>query len=281
MFSRTRYIKLSLTSTVKLSSGYELPVVGLGVYQNNDCKPACLAALKHGYRHIDSARMYRNEEQVGHAVRESGIPRSEIFITSKVNNPEHGYGTALAAVDDSLKKFGFDYIDLMLIHSPLSDKARRLETWKALIEAKKQGKVRTIGVSNYGPKHLEEIREAGLETPAVNQVELHPFCQQKEIVEYCNKHGIIVEAYTPLIRGGWDDKIVALAKKYNKDPAQFLVRWSLQRGFVPLPKSSRPDRVVSNADVFDFEISAEDMDVVNAMDRGKDGAVTWNPVDAP
>ncbi|KAI0766859.1 Aldo/keto reductase [Trametes elegans] len=273
--------KLSLTSTVKLSSGYELPRVGLGVYQNDDCSPACLAALKHGYRHIDSARMYRNEQEVGKSVRASGIPRGDVFVTSKVNNPEHGYETALAAVDDSLKKFGFDYIDLMLIHSPLSDKERRLQTWKALIEAKKQGKVRSIGVSNYGPRHLEEIREAGLETPSVNQVELHPFCQQKEIVEYCNKHGIVVEAYTPLIRGKWNDTIVNVAKKYNKDPAQFLVRWSLQRGFVTLPKSSRPERVVSNVDVFDFEINEEDLATINALDRGKDGAITWNPVDAP
>ncbi|KAH9851349.1 Aldo/keto reductase [Lenzites betulinus] len=275
--------KLTLTihSTVKLSSGYDLPVVGLGVYQNDDCSPACLAALKHGYRHIDSARMYRNEEQVGNSVRESGIAREEVFITSKVNNPEHGFDKATAAIDDSLKKFGFEYIDLMLIHSPLSDKERRLETWNALIEAKKQGKVHTIGVSNYGPKHLEEIREAGLETPSVNQVELHPFCQQKEIVEYCNKHKIIVEAYTPLIRGKWNDTIVDIGKKYNKDPAQLLVRWSLQRGFIPLPKSSQPTRVVSNAEVFDFEISAEDVAAIDALDRGKDGAVTWNPVDAP
>ncbi|KAI8975823.1 Aldo/keto reductase [Trametes punicea] len=273
--------KLSLTSTVKLSSGYELPVIGLGVYQNDDCKPACLAALKHGYRHIDSARMYRNEEQVGQAVRESGVPRGDVFITSKIANQEHGHGSALAAIDESLKNFRFDYIDLMLIHAPLSDKERRIQTWKALIEAKKQGKVRTIGVSNYSPKHLEEIREAGLETPAVNQVELQPFCQQKEIVDYCKEHGIVVEAYAPLMRGQWNDKIVELAKKYNKEPAQFLVRWSLQRGFVPLPKSANPERVISNANVFDFEISDEDMAAVNALDRGKDGAITWNPVDAP
>ncbi|OJT02493.1 hypothetical protein TRAPUB_6965 [Trametes pubescens] len=248
-------LTLTLGSTIRLSSGYELPVVGLGVYQNDDCSPACLAALKHGYRHIDSARMYKNEEEVGKSVRESGIARGDVFVTSKVNNPEHGYETALAAVDDSLNKFGFEYIDLMLIHSPLSDKERRLQTWKGLIEAKKQGKVRTIGVSNYGPRHLEEIREAGLETPSVNQVELHPLCQQKEIVEYCTKHGIIVEAYSPLIRGKWTDKIVEIAKK--------------------------PARVISNANIFDFEISAEDMEAINALDRGKDGAVTWNPVDAP
>ncbi|KAI0744923.1 Aldo/keto reductase [Earliella scabrosa] len=272
---------LSLTSTTKLPSGYELPLLGLGVYQNDDCKPACLAALKHGYRHIDSAQMYRNEAEVGEAVRESGVPREHIFITSKINSPDYGYERTLAAVDRSLKRFQFDYIDLMLLHSPLSGKDARLSAWKALIEARNQGKLRTIGVSNYGVKHLEEIKEAGLETPAVNQLEIHPFCQQKEIVEYCGKHGIVVEAYTPLIRGRWNDTIVNIGKKYNKDPAQTLVRWSLQRGFIPLPKSAQPKRVVSNADVYDFELSADDMAAIDALDRGKDGAVTWNPVDAP
>ncbi|KAI0737582.1 Aldo/keto reductase [Daedaleopsis nitida] len=272
---------LTLTSTIKLPSGYRLPLLGLGVYKNDECKPACLAALKHGYKHIDSARMYRNEAQVGEALRESGVPREDVFITSKVDSGEHGYEKTLAAVDESLQRFKFDYIDLMLLHSPLSGKERRLEAWKALIEARNQGKLRSIGVSNFGVKHLEEIKDAGLETPEVNQLELHPFCQQKDIVQYCAKHGIIVEAYTPLIRGGWNDTIVDIGKKYNKDPAQVLVRWSLQRGFVPLPKSAHPARVVSNAHVYDFEITAEDMAAIDALDRGKDGAVTWNPIDAP
>ncbi|KAI0697744.1 Aldo/keto reductase [Cerioporus squamosus] len=271
---------LTINSTVKLSSGYELPRLGLGVYQNDDCKPACLAALKHGYKHIDSARMYRNEAQVGEAVRESGVPRDQVFITSKVDSGEHGYQKTLAAVDSSLKNFGFDYIDLMLLHSPLSGKERRLEAYKALIEARNQGKVRSIGVSNYGVKHLEEIKAAGLETPAVNQIELQPFCQQKDIVDHCAKHGIVIEAYCPLIRGKWNHTIVNVGKKYNKDPAQTLVRWSIQRGFVSLPKSSKPERVASNADIYDFELSAEDVAALDALDRGKEGAVSWNPVDA-
>ncbi|CDO72820.1 hypothetical protein BN946_scf185002.g5 [Trametes cinnabarina] len=319
--------KLSIQSTVRLSSGYELPLLGLGVYMNDDCKPAVLAALKHGYRyacvlilweftgmtrdvfrHIDTARMYGNEAQVGEAVRESGIPRDQVFITTKLANDEHGYDLALAAVDNSLKTLGFGnvayYVDYFLIHSAMSDKPRRLETWRALLEAKKQGKTKAIGVSNYGVKHLEEIREAGLEMPAINQIEVQPLCQQKEIVDYCRKHDIVVEAYAPLMRGQWDiPAITETAKKasnvraglgcslvpvlvltmglsqYNKTPAQVLVRWSLQRGFAPLPKSANPERVIANADVFDFEISAEDMARIDVLDKGKEGAITWNPVD--
>ncbi|OSD02603.1 Aldo/keto reductase [Trametes coccinea BRFM310] len=272
--------QLSINSTVRLSSGYELPLLGLGVYQNDDCKPAVLAALKHGYRHIDTARMYGNEAQVGEAVRESGVPRDQVFVTSKIANDEHGYDLALGAVDASLKTLGFDYVDYFLIHSAMSDKTKRLETWRALLEAKKQGKVKAVGVSNYGVKHLEEIREAGLELPSINQIEVQPLCQQKEIVDYCKKHNIVVEAYAPLMRGQWDiPAITETAKKYNKTPAQILVRWSLQRGFAPLPKSASPERVISNAEVFDFEIGAEDMARIDALDKGKEGAITWNPVD--
>ncbi|KAK7039154.1 hypothetical protein VNI00_010058 [Paramarasmius palmivorus] len=273
--------KFSFTSTIRLNSGQELPLLGLGTYLNDDCKPACLAGLKLGYKHIDTARMYGNESQVGEALRESGIPREEIFITTKINNNEHSYDIATASVDDSLKTLGLSYIDCMLIHSPLSNKASRLNTWRALIEAKKQGKIRAIGVSNYGVKHLEEIREAGLELPSINQIELQPRCQQKDIVEWCKKYNIVIEAYAPIMRGEWNyPEIIETAKKYNKTPAQLLVRWSLQAGYAPLPKSADPARVISNADVFDFEISAEDMALIDGLDRGTDGAITWNPVNA-
>ncbi|OCH95448.1 Aldo/keto reductase [Obba rivulosa] len=274
-------MSLSINSAVRLPTGYDMPVIGLGVYQNEDCRPACLASLKHGYRHIDSARLYNNEDEVGKAVRESGVPRNEVFLTSKVMHHEHGYENTLKAIDDSLKRFAFDYLDLYLIHSPLSGKAKRLEAWKALLEAKKTGKLRTVGVSNYNVKHIEEIREAGLEVPVVNQIELHPFCQQRPIVEYCKRNNILIQAYCPLVRGKHDNPVLQkVAKKYNKDVAQILVRWSLQHGFVPLPKSSKPERVVSNANVFDFQISAEDMAEIDGLDQGKAGAVSWNPVDA-
>ncbi|KIJ23623.1 hypothetical protein M422DRAFT_77224 [Sphaerobolus stellatus SS14] len=255
--------------------------IGLGVYKNDECKPACLAALKHGYRHIDSARIYRNEAVVGEAVKESGIPRSEIFITTKILSSDGGYESTIAAVDQSLDKFKFEYIDLYLIHEPLAGKEKRLQTYRALLECQKAGKIRTVGVSNFAVKHLEELKEAGMIKPAVNQLELHPFCQQKEIVEYCQKNGIIVQAYCPLVRGKFDDPVLQrTAKKHSKDVAQVLVRWSLQRGFIPLPKSAQPSRIISNAEVYDFELDSEDMSAIDALDQGKAGEISWNPVGA-
>jgi len=257
-----------------------MPVIGLGVYQNPSCKPACLVALQSGYRHIDSARAYKNEAQVGEAVRDSGVPRQDIFITSKIHKIAGGYQSCLNAIDESLKIFGFDYLDLYLIHSPYGGKVARIEAWEALLAARKAGKVRSVGVSNYNVKHLEEICEAGLEPPSVNQIELHPLCQQKAIVDYCRSHGIVVQAYTPLVRGEFGNPVLQeLSKKYNKDPAQILIRWSLQHNFVPLPKSQNPDRIRSNFEVFNFELNEDDIEKLDKLDRGKDGAITWNPVD--
>ncbi|KAF9050004.1 Aldo/keto reductase [Panaeolus papilionaceus] len=272
---------LSLGSTVRLSSGYDMPLLGFGVYQNNDAKPSCLEAFKAGYKHIDSAQMYRNEAQVGEAVRESGIPRDQLFITTKCASSSHGYESTIKGIDASLVRFKFDYIDLFLIHDPLSGKARRLDTYKALLEGKQSGRIRTVGVSNYGVRHLEEIRDAGYEMPAVNQIELHPLCQQKDIVEYCQQNSIIVQAYCPIIRGKLDNPtIVQVAQKHKRDPAQVLIKWSLQRGFVPLPKSATPSRISSNAQVYDFTLDDDDMKALGALDRGADGAVSWNPVNS-
>ncbi|KAI0728950.1 Aldo/keto reductase [Fomitopsis betulina] len=268
---------MKLVTTVKLSSGYTLPMLGLGVGANDDCVPACLAALNHGYRLIDTARYYGNEDQVGLAVRQSGIPREEIFVTSKIFHSDHGYESTVKAVDESLHNFGLEYLDLYLIHSPRSGRELRLESWRALLGLQKTGKLRSTGVSNYGVKHLEEIREAGLATPAVNQIELHPFCQQRPIVEYCRERGIAVQAFCPLVRGKFSDPVLQeVARTYKKDVAQVLVRWSLQRGFSPLPKSAKPERIVSNVDVYDFEISEEDMAKIDGLDRGAAGATSWN-----
>lgn len=260
-----------------------MPLLGFGVYQNFTTKPSVLEAFKAGYRHVDSAQMYRNEGETGEAVRESGLKREDLFITTKCASRSHGYESTLTGVDQSLQKFGFAYIDLFLIHDPLSGKERRLETYKALQESRAAGKIRTVGVSNYNIHHLEEIREAGMETPAVNQVELHPFCQQRPIVEYCKEHGIVVQAYCPLVRGKMDDPVIqAIAKKHdNRDPGQILCRWSLQKGFVPLPKSATPARIHSNAQLYDFELDEQDMSALDGLDKGKDGAISWNPVDAP
>ncbi|KAL5532477.1 hypothetical protein ACEPAF_6047 [Sanghuangporus sanghuang] len=272
----------TLQTTVKLNSGYEMPIVGLGVFENDHCIPACSAALKHGYRHIDTAEYYRNEVDVGRAVRESGIPREEIFVTTKIYHPDHGYESTFSHVENSLAKLQISYIDLYLIHSPLSGREKRLQTYRALLAKRDAGVIRSVGVSNYGVHHLEEIREAELETPAVNQIELHPFCQQRPIVAYCKDHGIIIQAYSPLIRGDFSHPVIQdVSKSSGKSPAQVLVRWSLQKGYVPLPKSSQPNRVIDNARVFDFELSDEEMTKLDGLDKGRNGCVTWNPVDAP
>ncbi|KAJ3727246.1 Aldo/keto reductase [Lentinula guzmanii] len=272
---------LSISSTVKLSTGYVMPVLGFGVYQNYDARSSCLEAFKAGYRHVDSAQMYRNEAAVGEAVRESGLNRSDLFITTKCASRSHGYESTLKGVDESLSRFQFDYVDLFLIHDPLSGSDKRLATYKALQECKAAGKIRTVGVSNYNIKHLEEIRNAGYDMPAVNQIELHPFCQQKPIVEYCMKNSIVVQAYCPIIRGQMDHEVfTSIAAKHNRDAAKVLIRWSLQKGYVPLPKSATPSRIHSNAQVFDFELDADDMARIDALDQGKQGAISWNPVDA-
>ncbi|CAL1708089.1 unnamed protein product [Somion occarium] len=281
--TESRMANLKLQSTIRLSSGYLMPLLGFGVYQNYTTRESVLEAFKAGYRHVDSAQVYRNEAHVGEAVRESGLPREELFITTKCVSKTHGYESTLKGVDESLTKFGFNYIDLFLIHDPYSGKDLRLATYKALLEARQARKIRTVGVSNYGIHHLEEIKEAGFETPAVNQIELHPFCQQKPIVEYCKQHGIVVQAYSPLVRAKRMDHptIASIAQKHNRDPAQILIHWSLQKGFVPLPKSANPQRIWSNAQVYDFALDESDMQQLDALDQGKEGAVTWNPVDAP
>ncbi|KAF5314742.1 hypothetical protein D9611_007138 [Ephemerocybe angulata] len=273
---------LTINSTVRLSSGHLLPLLGFGVFQNTkEARESVLEALCAGYRHVDSAKMYLNEADIGDVVREIGIPREEVFITSKIRSMLHGYESTLKAVDESLEEFKFDYIDLYLIHDPLSGKEKRLETYKALLEAKATGKVRSIGVSNYGVHHIEEIIEAGYEKPSVNQIELHPLNQQRPIVKYCQENGIVVEAYCPIRRGKMDFPVIhEIAAKYEREPAQILIRWSLQKEFVPLPKSTTASRVRSNADIYNFEISREDMERLDSLDQGKDGSVSWNPVDS-
>ncbi|KAH7888314.1 NADP-dependent oxidoreductase domain-containing protein [Phlebopus sp. FC_14] len=258
-----------------------MPLLGFGVYQNYNARASVIEAFRAGYKHVDSAQAYRNEAAVGEAVRESDIQRGDVFITTKCVSKTHGYDSTLKGVDESLARFGFDYIDLFLIHDPLSGTERRLATYRALLEAQKAGKIRTVGVSNYGVKHLDEIKDAGLPMPAVNQIELHPLCQQGPIVEYCRAHSVVIQAYCPIIRGQNHPAIEAVAKKHGRDPAQILIRWSLQKGFVPLPKSETPSRIRSNAQIYDFELDSEDMAQLGGLDLGKAGAISWNPVDAP
>ncbi|EIW76281.1 Aldo keto reductase [Coniophora puteana RWD-64-598 SS2] len=257
-----------------------MPTIGLGVYQNIQCAQAVTAALKHGYTHVDSARLYKNETQVGVGIKAAGADRSKLFISKSFVDSLQNLKYGLEGTREPLGSS--DYYDLYLLHSPHGGKELRLKAYRGLLEAKKKGLVRTVGVSNYGPKHIEEIREAGLELPAVNQVELHPLDQQKPIAEYCKKHNILVQAYTPLLRfnfsGDKDGVIQSVADKIQKSVAQVLVRWSLQHGFVPLPKSEHEERIKANAQVYGWAIPAEEMARLDALDKGDDGAVTWNPI---
>ncbi|KXN91004.1 2,5-diketo-D-gluconic acid reductase A [Leucoagaricus sp. SymC.cos] len=275
--------KLTIESTVRLSSGYEIPRLGFGVYQISkaETKASVLEALRSGYRHIDTAQLYKNEEEVGQAIKESDVPREQIYVTTKMMSNGKDYDSASKAIDESLKKLQMDYVDLFLIHEPLAGANVRHAIWRALVHAKQSGKIRDIGVSNFNINHLEEIKQAGLELPSINQIELHPLDQQRPIVEWCDRHKIVVEAYCPLIRGQFNIlPLQDLAQKYHKDPAQILVRWSLQRGFIPLPRSSKLARIHSNANVYGFELTSEDVASLDRLDKGTEGAISWNPIDA-
>ncbi|KAK9354533.1 NADP-dependent oxidoreductase domain-containing protein [Lipomyces doorenjongii] len=274
--------QLSLTSRVRLSSGYDMPVLGFGVYMSygEEVINSVYHALKVGYRHIDSATLYENEREVGVAIKkwihDTGSKREDVFFTTKVWDTDHGYNNTKKAINWSLRQCDLGYIDLYLVHSPYPGRQLRKETWKAMEEAVQEGKVRSIGVSNYGIKHLNEMDSYATVKPAVNQLEVHPFLTRKELVDYCQAHDIVVEAFCPITRGQKfkDPRVQALVKKYNRTPAQILLRWSLQRGLVPLPKSSSPKRIEENSKVFDFEIEPKDMEILMTNEYY---IVDWDP----
>ena len=265
-----------LTDSFELNNGIKIPCVGFGTWQTPDGETAVnavKAALEAGYRHIDTAAVYGNEESVGRAIAESGVRREDIFVTSKVWNACRGYESTLAAFDETMKKLGLDYLDLYLIHWP-ANKTQfenwdeiNLATWRAMIELYRAGKIRAIGVSNFLPHHLESLVETEV-VPAINQIEFHPGFMQSETVEYCKKNGIVVEAWSPLGTGRMlnNETLMAIAKKYDRSVAQLCIRWCLQNGTLPLPKSVTPSRIVENTGVFDFVISDEDMAIINAME---------------
>jgi diketogulonate reductase-like aldo/keto reductase len=274
-------VALTITSTKKLNSGVEIPVLGLGVFQTPPgrvTQEAVKFALKVGYRHIDTASVYGNEEDVGRGVRDSGVPRGEVFVTTKLWNSDHGYDSALSACDKSLRRLGLGYIDLYLIHWPVPE--LRKETWKALVELRRRGSCRAIGVSNYTLRHLQELGSSEV-IPAVNQVEFNPFLYQAELLRFCNDKGIQVEAYSPLTRAKKlrHPAVVDVAQRYSKSPAQVMIRWSLQHGLVVIPKSSRPERIKENSEVFDFEISSADMSRLDSL--SEDLHTVWDPTDEP
>jgi len=272
---------MSTTSTVRLNNGVEIPRVGLGVWQSPrgaQTQDAVRAALQFGYRHVDTARVYGNEHDVGAAVRESGIPREEVFVTTKLWNEDQGYDAALRAFDASMKRLDLEYIDLYLIHWPVPGK--RLESWRALEKILAGGRVRAIGVSNFMVRHLEELLGRG-RVPAVNQIEVSPFLQQREVRALCEKHGIVVEAYSPLTRGQrlGHPVVVEVAERVQRSPAQVLLRWGLQHGLVVLPKSTHSERIAENGALFDFELAAAEMAKLDALEEGL--VTGWDPRNAP
>lgn len=262
------------------NSSVRIPRLGFGVYRSPTSQTVQSAskALQTGYRHIDTAQFYANEKEVGEAIRASGIPRSEIFVTTKILSPAGSPEATYSKLVDSVEKIGGKdgYVDLFLIHSSSSGSSGRKELWQALEKLLEEGKTKSIGVSNFGVQHIEELKPfAKVWPPHVNQIELHPWCQQRVIDAYCKKNGIVVEAYSPIVRNykASDPTLVELANKYGKSTQQVLIRYALQKGWVPLPKTDNPDRIVSNADVFDFDISEEDFAVLNALDQGRAGAI--------
>ncbi|KAI1907317.1 hypothetical protein LOZ12_005469 [Ophidiomyces ophidiicola] len=273
--------QLTLQTAYKMNSGYDIPALGFGVYETpaDITTSVTLKALETGYRHIDSAKAYRNEAECAEAIRKSGLKREDIFFTTKVPWRSLGYDKTKESIDQSLKDAKVDYYDLILLHAPYGGKEAREGAWRALVEAQKAGKVRSIGVSNYGIHHLEELEEYNKAIGGkidVGQYEIHPWVPRKDIVEWLRKRNVIVEAYSPLVRAKRMDEpvLLELAKKHNKSPAQILIRWSLQKGLVPLPKSVTESRIKDNAAVFDFELSEEDM---GTLETDEYQFVCWDP----
>ena len=263
----------SLTDTYTLSNGVEIPCIGFGTWQTPDGEVAVssvLSALEAGYRHIDTAQGYGNEESVGIAVKKSGIKREVIFLTSTLANNDHGYERTMAAFEGTMKRLDMDYLDLYLIHwpNPIAFRDNWQEanagTWKAFEELYKAKRIRAIGISNFHPHHIEELMKTATIAPMVNQIRLCPGDTQDEVVDYCRAHNILLEAYSPFGVGKLFEvpEMKALAEKYGKTIAQIAIRWSLQRGYLPLPKSVTPSRIRENVDVFDFELEESDVELI-------------------
>ncbi|TMU55011.1 aldo/keto reductase [Flagellimonas algicola] len=261
-----------LQGSFELHNGVQMPYFGLGVYLSKDGKEvsnAVKVALNHGYRHVDTASIYNNEVGVGLGIKESDVARKDVFVVSKVWNSDQGYDSTLKAFDASLERLGLDYLDLYLIHWPKGKLSK--ETWKAMERIYREKRVRAIGVSNFMQHHLEDVLTDAEIVPMVNQMEFHPYLVQQDLVNFCKNKGIQYEAWSPMMQGNIFDLPVlkSMAEKYGKTVAQIVLRWDLQKGVVTIPKSSKPERIVSNADLFDFELSVEDVQVLDDLDRGQ------------
>lgn len=271
-----------LEPDLTLRHGVRIPRLGLGVFRTprGEATEAVVAeALRLGYRHIDTARVYGNEADVGAALRGSAVPRAQVFVTTKLWNDDHGYDAALRAFDASLSRLGLDQVDLFLLHWPVQ--GQRLASWRALERLRQEGRARAIGVSNFMVHHLEELLAHASEPPSVNQIEVSPFHQQREVRALCARHGVAVAAYSPLTKGKRLDHpiVAAIAARLSQTPAQVLLRWGLQHGLVVLPKSTRPARLAENLGAHGFALDAAAMAALDALDEGL--ATGWDPRSAP
>ncbi len=261
-----------IKGTFQLHNGVHMPYLGLGVYQADNDQEVINAihwALETGYRHIDTASIYKNEEGVGKAIDSSAIPREDIYVVSKVWNDDQGYENTLQAFDDSLKRLQLEYLDLYLIHWPVAGKY--VDTWKALEKLYKDKRIRAIGVSNFMQHHLEDLMEQTEIVPMVNQMEFHPYLVQQNLIDFCHQHKIQYEAWSPMMQGKIFELPILddLAKKYQKTVAQIVLRWDLQKEVITIPKSVKKERIKSNADLFDFELSEEDMKHIDSLDKNE------------
>jgi diketogulonate reductase-like aldo/keto reductase len=277
-------MSLSLSSRVKLNNGLSMPRLGFGVYMisGQQCKQAVKLALQAGYRHIDSAKWYANEAECGEAIREfcqeTGTARKDIFYTSKLMH-NTSFERAKKDIRKSVDACGLEYIDLYLLHGPYPGKKERLEAWRALEDGVEAGLLKSIGVSNYGERHLKELFERQPKIkPCVNQIDLHPFMQRSDLVRFCQVHDIVLEAWGPLARAEkWQDPTLKrLASEYNRSAAQILLRWSLQKGFVPLPKSTHAERIKANTEIWDFELSEASMKELDSLEEYL--VTDWDPI---
>ena len=271
MAAKTKQIT-DLKGTFELHNGVKMPYFGLGVYLSEDGQEVINAvkwAIEAGYRHIDTASIYNNEEGVGEGLKQSGIRREDVFVVSKVWNADQGYESTLKAFNDSLERLKLDYLDLYLIHWPVKGKYK--DTWRALEHLYREKKVRAIGVSNFMKHHLEDLLQTAEIVPMVNQMEFHPYLVQQDLIDYCNAHQIQYEAWSPMMQGRIFelDSIKKIGLKYGKSPAQVVLRWDLQKGVITIPKSAKKERIIDNASLFDFELSNEDMVYLEGLDKGQ------------
>lgn len=259
------------THAIQLANGVKMPLLGLGVFKANgpDTQQAVKWALEAGYRSIDTAAIYGNETEVGNALKESKVPREHLFITTKVWNTDQGYDTTIKAFEQSLQKLQLTYLDLYLIHWPVQDKF--LDTWRALEMLYNEGKIKAIGVCNFQPHHLDSLIQASNIVPMVNQIELHPFLTQEDVRKYCKQHNIVVEAWSPLGRGKMLDnpQLKEIADRHKKSIAQIILRWDIQNDIVTIPKSVKQNRIIENADIFDFSLNPDEIKAINALNKNE------------